>query len=169
MLDTESLLMVSIFQKAYPLRHQPPAAIFLHHFGFEINRTCRVLKLLGLAEEASSTLGFKLTHRLIDLITDGRLQPITEIEFEDVQSGFVDTLWQLVAGNNEEDEDDEDEGEQEDEDQIYGDERVDGRTLCCRVFVLLGLLQEKSDIYVPTRLMHKLILEDWVQKVSKTA
>jgi hypothetical protein len=68
MFDTELLLMVSIFRKAahrtgradfpypalrlasaYPLNRQPTAAMFLHHFRFEIDRTCRVLKLLGAA------------------------------------------------------------------------------------------------------------------------
>jgi hypothetical protein len=57
MFDTESLLMVSIFRKAYPPYRQPRAAMFLHHFRFEIDRTCRMLKLLGLVEEAASTLG----------------------------------------------------------------------------------------------------------------
>jgi hypothetical protein len=175
MLDTDSSLMVSIFQKAYPLKPQPPAAKFLHHFGFEIDRTCRVLKLLGLVEEASSNLGFKPTHRLIDIITDRMVQPTVDYAVAKVDDNFVDSVWQLVAGNDDEDdEDDEDEkgDEQEDKDGIEdgkGDE--DGQAFCCQVFVVLGLLKEKAGRYVPTRLMHKLILENWVQKqkFSKTA
>jgi hypothetical protein len=175
MFDTDSLLLVSIFRKAYPLNPQPPAPIFLHHFGFEIDRTCRVLKLLGLVEEASSILGFKPTDRLIGIITDRMLQPTVEGKNAVPKGGddFVDSLWQLVAGNDDEDdEDDEDEEKDEREaaDSIEDDKGGDDRqAFCCRVFVVLGLLKEKANRYVPTRLMHKLILENWVQKLSKTA
>jgi hypothetical protein len=163
--------MASIFQKAYPLDPQPPAAIFLHHFGFEINRTCRKLKLLGLVEEASSTLGFKPTHRLIDIITDRMVQPTVESKngVPKVHDDFVDSLWQ-VAGNDEDDDEYEKAGEQEDKDDIEdGKSGEDGQAFCCQVFVVLGLLKEKSDGYVPTRLMPNLILENWVQQLSKTA
>jgi hypothetical protein len=138
----------------------------LHHFGFQIDRICRVLKLLGLVEEASSNLGFKPTHRLIDIIIDGLVQPITESETPIVKVGgtFVDSLWQLVA------EDDEKEDEQEGENEIEDGERGgDGQAFCCQVFAVLGLLKERADGYVSTRLMHKLILENWVQQLSKTA
>jgi hypothetical protein len=157
-LDTESLLMVSIFRKACPLNRQPTAAMFLHHFRFEIDRTCRVLKLLELVEEAPSTLGFKPTHRLIDIITDGMVQLTVEGKnaVPKLVYDFVAPLWQLVAGDYYEDEEDEEGYE-------------DGQAFCCHVFVVLGLLKEKADGYVPTRLMHKLILGNWVQKLSKTA
>src|SRR3984893_3503867 len=172
MFDTESLLMVSIFRKAYPPNRQP-AAMFLRHFRFEIDRTCRVLKLLGLVEEAPSTLGFKTTHRLIDIITDRMVQPTVEGKnaVPKIDDDFVAPLWQLVAGDDYEDEEDED----EDEDVENGDEQeaadgiVDGEAFCCHVFVVLGLLKEKADGYIPTRLMQKLILGNWVQKLSKTA
>jgi hypothetical protein len=176
MLDTESLLMVSIFQKAYPLSPKPPAAIFLHHFGFEIDRTCRVLKLLGLAEEASSTLGFKPSHCLINIITDRMVQPTVESKnaVPKVHYDFVDSLWQ-VAGNDDDDEDDDHEDEKGDEQEEDHDDGIedgksgeDGRAFCCQVLAVLGLLEEKSERYVPTRLMHKLIWENWVRQVSKT-
>jgi hypothetical protein len=156
-LDSESLLMVSIFRKACPLNPQPTAAMFLHHFRFEIDRTCRLLKLLGLVEEAPSTLGFKPTDRLIDIITDRMVQPTVEGKnaVPKVVDDIVAPLWQLVCGDDYEDEDDET-GE-------------DGQAFCCHVFVVLGLLKGTADGYVPTRLMHKLILGNWVQKLSKTA
>jgi hypothetical protein len=175
MFDTDSLLMVSIFRKAYPPYRQPTAAMFLHHFRFEIDRTCRMLKLLGLVEEAPSTLGFKPTHRLIDIITDRMVQPTVEGKnaVPKVVDDFVAPLWQLVAGDDYEDEkDDEVENgdEQEAADGIDDDKGgKDGQAFCCHVFVVLGLLKEKADGYVPTRLMHKLILGNWVQKLSKTA
>ena len=168
MFDTESLLMVSIFRKAYPPNRQPTAEMFLRHFRF-IDRTCRVLKLLGLVEEAPSTLGFKPTHRLIDIITDRMVQPTVEGKnaVPKIDDDFVAPLWQLVAGDDYEDEEDE-EVENGDE-QEAPDGIVDGQAFCCHVFVVLGLLKEKADGYIPTRLMQKLILGNWVQKLSKTA
>lgn len=126
MFDTESLLMVSIFRKAYPPNRQPTAEMFLRHFRF-IDRTCRVLKLLGLVEEAPSTLGFKPTHRLIDIITDRMVQPTVEGKnaVPKIDDDFVAPLWQLVAGDDYEDEEDE-EVENGDE-QEAPDGIVDGR------------------------------------------
>ena len=172
-LDSESLLMVSIFRKVYPLNRQPTAAMFLHRF--EIDRTCRVLKLLGLVEEAPSTLGFKPTHRLIDIITKRMVQPTVgrKNAVPKVVDDFVAPLWQLVGGDDYDDEEDEEVengDEQEAADGIEDDKGgEDGEAFCCHVFVVLGLLKEKADGYVPTRLMHKLILGNWVQKLSKTA
>ena len=172
MLDSESFLMVSIFRKAYPPNRQPTAEMFLRHSRF-IDRTCRVLKLLGLVEEAPSTLGFKPTHRLIDIITDRMVQPTVEGKKKavpKVADDFVDSLWQLVAGDDYEDEEDEEDEEVENGDeQGAADGIVDGQAFCCHVYVVLGLLKEKADGYVPTRLMQKLILGNWVEKLSKTA
>jgi hypothetical protein len=177
MLDTDSLLMASIFQKAYPLDPQPPAAIFLHRFGFEINRTCRVLKLLGLVEEASSTLGFKPTHRLIDIITDRMVQPTVESKnaVAKVDDNFVYTLWLLAVDDEDDDDgdddDDEDEKGDEQEDKYGIEDRESGedaQAFFCQVLAALGLLKEEAERYVPTPLMHKLILENWVRQVSET-
>jgi hypothetical protein len=121
MLDTYSLLIVSIFQKAYPLSPQPSAEMFLHHFAFEIDRTCGVLESLGLVEKASSTIGFKPTRRLIEVITDRMIQPTVESKnaAAKVDDSFIaDSLRELVAGNDYEDENDAIGDEQEDEDRI---------------------------------------------------
>jgi hypothetical protein len=121
MLDTYSLLIVSIFQKAYLLSPQPSAEMFLHHFAFEIDRTCGVLESLGLVEKASSTIGFKPTYRLIDIITGRMVQPTVESKNtgEKVDDNVIaDSLWELVAGNDYEDENDAIGDEQEDEDRI---------------------------------------------------
>ena len=90
MLDTNSLLLVSILQKAYPLSPQPSAEMFLHHFAFEIDRTCGVLKSLGLVEKASSTIDFAPTRRLIDLITDRMVQ--TTVESKNAVAKSMTTL-----------------------------------------------------------------------------
>src|SRR2546426_11696462 len=101
MLDTDSLLMVSIFQKAYPLNPPPSPTKFLHHFAFQIDRTCRVLKFLGLVEEAPSTLGFKPTHRLIDIVVSRMTRPNTEGNnpVAKVNPDCFDWLWHHVVGD----------------------------------------------------------------------
>src|SRR6266849_6779676 len=97
MFDTESLLMVSLFRKACPLKPQPSPTKFLHRFAFQIDRTCRMLKLLGLAEEASSNLGFKPTPRLIDIMTDRMVQPTVKSKnaVTNVYDDSVAALWRL--------------------------------------------------------------------------
>jgi hypothetical protein len=151
--DTYSLLMVSIFQKAYPLSPKPRAEIFLQHFASEIDRTLFAQKLLGLVEKAPSNIGFKPTSRLIGIITDRMVQSTVENESTAVKvdDDFLKLFWKLVAGNDCEDDSDDDGDEQEDED---GEGGEDGQTFCWQVFVVLGLLRENADRYVPTRLMH---------------
>jgi hypothetical protein len=170
MLDTESSLLVSIFQKAYPLSPQPSAEMFQHHFAVEINETCGVLKLLGLVEEASSNLGFKPTPRLIEIITDRMVQPTVQSKSAvgNIDYNLVDSLWRLVAWADEEEEDERD--EQEDKHEIEDCQGGgDGLAFCRQVFVVLGLLREEAGNYVPTRLMQSLIFKDWVKKLSKSA
>jgi hypothetical protein len=101
MFDTESLLLVSILQKAYPLDPQPPAKMFLHHFAFEIDRTFRVLEFLGLVENAASKLGFKPTHRLIDIVVNRMTRPNTEGNnpIAKVNPDCFGWLWHHVVGD----------------------------------------------------------------------
>jgi hypothetical protein len=170
MLDTESLLLVSIFQKAYPLSPRPPTEMFLHHFAVEINETFGVLKLLGLVEEASSNLGFRPTHRLLDIITDRMVQPtvLSKSAVGNIDTNFVASLCRLVAWADDEEEDERD--EQEDKHEIEDCQGGgDGLAFCRQVFVVLGLLREEADGYVPTRLIQNLIFKNWVEKLSKSA
>jgi hypothetical protein len=189
MLDTESLLLVSILQKAYPLDPQPPAEMFLHHFAFEVDRTCGVLESLGLVEKASSTIGFKPTRRLIDLITDRMVQPTVEsknaaAEVDD--NVIADSLRELGAGNDYEDDSNGIGDEQKDVDGTEdGEGGKGGQDFCFQVLVFLGLLlREKADRYLPTRLMHDLlpktayvpahflhkpILDYWLRQLFRTA
>jgi hypothetical protein len=101
MLDTDSLLMVSIFQKAYPLSPKPRAEIFLHRFAVEINETCGVLKLLGLVEEASSNLGFKPTQRLIEIVVNRMARPNTKGNnpIAKINPDCFNWLWHHVVGD----------------------------------------------------------------------
>jgi hypothetical protein len=172
MLDTDSLLLVSILQKAYPLSPQPSAEIFLQHCAVEIDQTCGVLKLLGLVEDASSSLGFKPTHRFIEIITDRMVQPTVESKSAvgNIDNNFVDPLCRLVVWNVNEEEEEDERHELEVEDEIGDCEGFgDGLAFCRQVFVVLGLLTEKADNYVPARLMHNLIFKNWVEKLSKSA
>jgi len=184
MLDTESLLLVSILQKAYPLDPQPPAEMFLHHFAFEVDRTCGVLESLGLVEKASSTIGFKPTRRLIDLITDRMVQPTVAAKVHD--DSVTDSLQEPGAGNDYEDDSNGIGDEKKDVDGIEdGEGGKGGQDFCFQVLVFLGLLlREKADRYLPTRLMHDLlpktayvpahflhkpILDYWLRQLSRTA
>jgi hypothetical protein len=72
MMQNETILIISIFQKAYPLG---PIAVspeeFLDDFGFEIDRMGRGLKYLGLARDAArSDLGWKPAPLLMKIIAE---------------------------------------------------------------------------------------------------
>jgi hypothetical protein len=99
MLDTETIFLASVFLKACPLTPQPSVGEFLHDFELEIDRTCRMLKFLGLVEDASSTLGFKPTHRLIDIVVDRMVRANTEGNnpVAKAEADCFGWLWQLVA------------------------------------------------------------------------
>jgi hypothetical protein len=103
-----------------------------------------------------------------------------------VDDNFIaDSLRELGALNDYEDDSDEIGDEQKDVDDIEdGEGGKGGQAFCLQVLVFLGLLREKADRYVPTRLMHqllpenayvptrfmhKLILDNWLQQLSKTA
>src|SRR3984893_9734400 len=99
MLDTETIFLASIFQKACPRTPQPSVAVFLRDFGLKIDRTCRMLKFLGLVEDAPSTLGFKPTYRLIDVVVDRMVRSNTEGNnpVAKVEADCFGWLWQLVT------------------------------------------------------------------------
>jgi hypothetical protein len=99
MLDTETIFLASVFQKACPLTPQPSVGEFLHDFELGIDRTCRMLNFLGLVEDAPSTLGFKPTHRLIDIVVDRMVRANTEGNnpVARVEADCFGWLWQLVT------------------------------------------------------------------------
>jgi hypothetical protein len=192
MLDTETVFLASAFQKAYPVTPEPATAEFLERFKLEIDRTCNMLKFLGLVEEARSTLGFKPTERLIDIVVDRMVRantagnnPVAMIEAD-----CFGWLWHHVTSDlgsehpgrdahDDEGEQHEDTAEdvvkQDDDRRQYWDEEDDdeeaeddgsGREFCCKVFVLLGLLKPGHKGCVPTRLMTDLVLDTCFQQLS---
>jgi hypothetical protein len=77
-LDTDLILLVSMLKKARlaaewgkQTKHLCPSntrvETFLSEFKLEVEQTCRVLEFLGLVDKCSSELGYKPTHRLIDI------------------------------------------------------------------------------------------------------
>src|SRR3984893_14580254 len=99
MLDNETAFLASIFKKACDTTPQPSVGEFLHRFGLEIDRACRMLKFLGLVEDAPSTLAFKPTHRLIDIVVDRMVRANTEGNnpVAKVEADCFGWLWQLVT------------------------------------------------------------------------
>jgi hypothetical protein len=190
--DTETMFLVSVFQKANPVTSKPTTAEFLDRFKLEIDRTCNMLKFLGLVAEARSTLGFKPTERLIDIVVDRMIRantagnnPVAMIEAD-----CFGWLWHHVTsdlGSEQPGRDEQDEGEQHEdtaEDVVKEDDGPDeywdaeddyeeaeddgsGRQFCCKVFVLLGLLKPGHKRYVPTRLITDLVLDRCFQQLSK--
>jgi hypothetical protein len=104
---------------------------------------------------------------------------------EKVDDNFIaDSLRELVSNDYKDDSD----GIGDEQKDVDGNEDgkggKGGQPFCLQVLVFLGLLREKADRYVPTRLMHKLlpenayvpahflhklILDYWLQQLSKTA
>jgi hypothetical protein len=188
MLNEDDLFLVSIFRRAYPFDLKPSAEKFLHHNNFEIHRTCRVLKLLGLVEEAPSTLGFKPSDLLIDIVAGKRIGRTKRKRVK--VRGFTADLWRGLAwamvdvlltridsedepakvineqavGRRENNDGEDDEGHHDDCEQFD-----DFREFISEVFIFLGLLRRSSKMqYVPTRLMRGLLLKTCVSQLSKS-
>src|SRR5260370_35986159 len=97
MKDNDSFLVMSIFRKAYD--SEASAEKLVPIFDFLADPTCRVLERLGLVEKASCTLGFKPTHRLINIIADRMVQTTTRSKntVANVDHDFLDLLWRLAS------------------------------------------------------------------------
>jgi hypothetical protein len=106
--DTDVLLLVSMLKKArlaaewrkqikYLCPSHTTVETLLSEFKLEVEQTCRALEFLGLVDKCSSELGYKPTHRLIDIITDRMIRSgkISEGPFENLDDGFGGLLWRL--------------------------------------------------------------------------
>jgi hypothetical protein len=196
-MDIETMLLISIFQKAYPVGSALTAERFVRQFEVQIDRTGHVLQFLGLAVKVkSSPIGFKPTPRLVEIIAD-RLERRT-LESRNavarVDRDFLALLWQTVPcdpireerGEIEkkqveaisvmkQDQEYEDaENQQDDEDEyVEEDDPTDDNAgqaryyFCLRVLAVLGLLKKCADGYVPTRVIHNLILEACLRQYSQ--
>ena len=188
LLDTDIILLVSMMKKAKlaaewgkQTKHLCPSntrvETFLSEFKLEVEQTCQVLEFLGLVDKCFSELGYKPTHRLIDIITDQMIKParVTERPFENLDDGFVGLLWRLgTSGRNGKTVDQvrdlcetariELEGAQERDDYPYNDDDQDDdddvKHSCFNVLAVLGLLKSVgASQYRPTRLMYNLVTE----------
>jgi hypothetical protein len=79
--DNETVLLVTIFQKANPLEPQSSVAEYLHYFEFEIDRMGSVLQFLGLAKKSNQCdLVWAPNHRLMRIGEDGGFKPTPRIK-----------------------------------------------------------------------------------------
>jgi hypothetical protein len=188
LLDTDVILLVSMMRKAKltaewgkQTKHLCPSnttvETFLSEFKLEVAQTCQVLWLLGLVDKCSSELGYKPTHRLIDIITDQMIKParVTEGPLWNLNGRFVDLLWRFgTSGRNGTTVDQlrelcetariEFEGVQERDDYPYDDDAQDDdddvKHSCFNVLAVLGLLKSVGASQSrPTRLMYNLVME----------
>jgi hypothetical protein len=192
LLDTDVILLVSMMRKAKltaewgkQTKHLCPSntrvETFLSEFKLEVAQTCQVLGLLGLVDKCSSGLGYKPTHRLIDIMTDRmiRSEKVSESPLETLDDGFVGLLWRLgTSGRNGRTVDQvrdlcetarielegAQERTQERDDYRYNDDDHDDdddvKHSCFNVLAVLGLLKSVgASQYRPTRLMYNLVTE----------
>ena len=192
LLDTDVILLVSMSKKArlaaewgkqikYLCPSHTTVETFLSEFKQEVEQTCRVLEFLGLVDKCSSELGYKPTHRLIDIITDRmiRSEKVSESPLETLDDSFVGLLWRLgTNGRNGRTVDQvrdlcetarielegAQERTQERDDYRYNDDDHDGdddvKHSCFNVLAVLGLLKSVgASQYRPTRLMYNLVTE----------
>jgi hypothetical protein len=188
LLDTDIILLVSMMKKAKltaewgkQTKHLCPSntrvETFLSEFKLEVEQTCQVLEFLGLVDKCFSKLGYRPTHRLIDIVTDQMIKParVTEGPVWNLNGRFVDLLWRLgTSGRNGRRVDQirelcetariELEGAQERDDYPYNDDDQDDdddvKHSCFNVLAVLGLLKSVgASQYRPTRLMYNLVTE----------
>jgi hypothetical protein len=93
-MNTETILVLSIFQEAYPLdKAKVSTEDYLAHFEFEIDRIGRVLKYLELAQAAAqSELGWKPKPILMKLIAER----VARVPVKSKFNSAVDGGWNFV-------------------------------------------------------------------------
>ncbi len=145
-LNTELLLLTSIFQSAHPVVHdvggELNATEYLKFCASDIERIGRVFKFLGLAEESTqSVLRWKPTDRLIRMIGERSARPTKPSKkvLTEKDRRLVDMLL-LVAGGDTK------------EDQMMDD-------FCISVLNALGFLREVQGGPKPTSLLKEIILD----------
>src|SRR5205814_3438304 len=96
----DTLLMASIFDRANKLHFQGSAARLLEHFDWLTDYTCRAMEILRLVEPTRSTLGYKPTQRLVDIILDRIARPNTDDNNNPVammDRDYFEFLWQVAT------------------------------------------------------------------------
>jgi hypothetical protein len=155
-MKNETILMVSIFQQAYPLDETKVSAEeYLDHFGFEIDRIGRVFKCLGLAQPAPSDFGdWKPAPMLMKIIAERAARPSVEnkpVLVTDHDQNFVHSLMMRATGE-------------------VPEEGWDATEFCCSVFVALGLMKKgMPEGYKPTRRLRDIMLLASLQQPVEAA
>ena len=145
-MNTETILMIEVFQEAYPLgsmRVGPEE--YRDFFGFEIDRMGRILKYLGLAQAAArSELGWKPKPILMTLIAERVARAPVKSKF----NSALDDGWNFVPALIIRAADLEPEG-------------VDAIDFCCSVLRVLGLVCDGDK---PTRRLRDLMLQTCLEQ-----
>jgi hypothetical protein len=150
--DNDTMLLVSIFQKANPIGPSS-VADYLAHFEFEIDRMGSVLRFLGLAKKSNRVLNWAPNHRLMRLIAEKATRPFQErgeIVVTKADREFVASMQHLATGD-------------------VKDGRMDTTDFCCNVLAILDLLEKgkgKDGGFKPTPRIKDLVLEHFM-RVSK--
>jgi hypothetical protein len=141
-LDTELLLLTSIFESAHPIVRDVGGEVtgteYLKFCASDIDRIGRVFKFLGLAEECTqSVLRWKPTGRLIRMIGERSARPTKPSKKEATEKDrrLVNMLLQVAGGEST-------------EEYITDD-------FCFRVLNALGFLREVHGDGKPTSLLRE--------------
>jgi len=145
----DCILMISIFQQAFPLDPEGDVEDYIALFAPEIDRLGRVLKFLGLAERApKSRIMWKPTLQLLTLIGQKLTQPPVKLKCT-VTDGDREFVQAFILRDT-------------------GDTRPtsleEAFEFCCSVLAALGLLQQDaSGGYKPTHRLHAIMLDRFLQ------
>jgi hypothetical protein len=156
-MQNDTVLMTSIFKvTSYVGAKEFTTNEDLPTFKFEIDRTGRVLKFLGLAKEAArSDLGWKPMPRLMEVVAEKMVRPTPtcKIRATNEDRNFLSSFFVRATG-----------------DALKSERSVDAFDFCCSVLAVLGLLNETADGgYKPTPCLRELILETYLQVPRRVA
>jgi hypothetical protein len=153
--DNDTVLLVSIFQKANPI-DPSSVADYLAHFEFEIDRMGSVLRFLGLAKKSNQCdLVWVPNHRLMRIIAEKTTRPFQErgdIVVSKADREFVASMHHLATGD------------------IKEDGRMDATDFCCNVLAILDLLEKgkgEDGGFKPTPRIKDLVLEHFLKVAAE--
>jgi hypothetical protein len=141
MLNNEAKLLIAFFQDAIQVGEvEPDPAKYLKKFRSEINDTGRIFEYLGLARpDKNSSLGWKPTDRLLDLIAKSKAQlsKPTSKSASLMESLILDLMLETVLG-------------------------AEAGNFHCYVMLRLGLIIQHTDgDWTPSALLLKLFADSY--------
>jgi hypothetical protein len=152
--DNDTVLLVSIFQKANPIGPSS-VADYLAHFEFEIDRMGSVLRFLGLAKKSNQCdLVWAPNHRLMRIIAEKATRPLPErgeIVVTKADREFVAAMQHLATGD-------------------VKDGRMDATDFCCNVLAILDLLEKgkgEDGGFKPAPRIKDLVLEHFLKVAAE--